>query len=149
MPRRVIDVRGGEVPLLDFGSYGRDGPRRGRPLSPAEVALIARTVARTPEAMIKVLPAGRSTVAAVGQHIDYVGRQGDVALETDDGQELKGDEVGRQLLEDWDLDLEEQPPAFAPVLAGGQGGGWKLAALEPGEVNNSFCRLSIPAPGVP
>jgi len=74
------------------------------------VAHIARTVARTPEVMVKVLPAGTSTVAAVRKHVDYVSRQGDVALETDDGQGLKGEDVGRRLLEDWDLDLEEQRP---------------------------------------
>jgi hypothetical protein len=37
----------------------------------------------------------------------YLNRDGEVEIETDDGQQLSGKGVERQLLEDWDLDLEE------------------------------------------
>jgi len=40
--------------LLDVASYARRGPGRRDQLSPAEIELIARTVNRTPEVMVKV-----------------------------------------------------------------------------------------------
>jgi len=43
----------------------------------------------------------------VGRHIAYLNRGGDVDIETDDGQRLSGEGVEKQLLEDWDLDLDE------------------------------------------
>jgi hypothetical protein len=43
----------------------------------------------------------------VGRHIAYLSRGGEVEIETDDGQRLSGKGVENELLEDWDLDLEE------------------------------------------
>jgi len=40
------------------------------------------------------------------KHIDYIGRRGDLDLETDDGSQLQGKGIGKDLLNDWDLDLE-------------------------------------------
>jgi hypothetical protein len=57
--------------------------------------------------MVKVLPAGANSVAAVRQHLAYVGRQGDVELQTDDGQRLQDRDAAADLVEDWDLDLAE------------------------------------------
>lgn len=45
-------------PLLDIASYARRGPGRRDRLSPEEVALISRTVNRTPEVVVKVLTRG-------------------------------------------------------------------------------------------
>jgi len=45
-----------EGQLFDLLSFGRAGPGRRDRLSPAHIEQIARTVARTPEVMIKVLP---------------------------------------------------------------------------------------------
>jgi len=84
-----------------------DAARRRDRLSPAQIQQIARTVARTPEVMVKVLPAGANSVAAVRQHLAYVGRQGDVELQTDDGQRLQDRDAAGALIEDWDLDLAE------------------------------------------
>jgi hypothetical protein len=95
-------------PLFDIVSYGRGIPGRGRPLSISQIKVITRTVGRTPEVMVKVINKGSSSVAGVGGHVGYIGRQGAVELETDEGEVLQGPEVGHALLEDWNLDLNQQ-----------------------------------------
>jgi hypothetical protein len=100
MPSRIP-----EDPLFELVSLGRHGPGRRDRLSPAQIQQIARTVARTPEVLVKVLPAGANSVAAVRQHLAYVGRHGDVELQTDDGQRLQDRDAAADLIEDWDLDL--------------------------------------------
>jgi hypothetical protein len=106
MPRRLIDA-GGAQPLLDIASYARRGPGRRDHLSQDEIELITRTVRRTPEVMVKVLSRGGQGLKAVGRHFTYLNRDGEVEIETDDGQRLSGEGVEKELLEDWDLDLEE------------------------------------------
>jgi hypothetical protein len=105
MPKRIFRIREGE-PLLDIVSYGRGGPREtGGRLTPAQLEQIQRTVRRTPEAVVKVLPRGSNDFKAVGKHMDYIGRKGELELETDDGECLSG-RIGKDLLDDWDLDLD-------------------------------------------
>jgi Relaxase/Mobilisation nuclease domain len=106
MPRHLIDVGVG-TPLLDLASYARRGPGRRDRLSAAEIELIARTINRAPEVMVKVLNRGGQDLAAVARHLDYLNREGELELETDDGQRLGGEGSEKELLEDWDLDLEE------------------------------------------
>jgi hypothetical protein len=106
MPKRVFRIREGE-PLLDIVSYGRGGPRGSSGgLTAAQVEQVRRTVQRVPEVMVKVLPRGSHDLKAVGKHLDYIGRKGALALETDDGEQLNG-RVGKMLLEDWDLDIDD------------------------------------------
>jgi hypothetical protein len=106
MPKRTFRIREGE-PLLDVASYGRGGPREtGGKLTPVQLELIQRTVRRTPEAVVKVLPRASNDFKAVGKHMDYIGRKGELELETDDGERLSG-RIGRDLLNDWDLDLDD------------------------------------------
>lgn len=106
MARLRIDLGSGQ-PLLDIASYARRGPgERGR-LSQEEVQLLGRTVCRTPEVMVKVLTKGGQDLKAVGRHLNYLSRDGDVVIETDDGRHLSGQGGEPELLEDWDLDLEE------------------------------------------
>ena len=64
-----------------------------------------RTVARTPEVMVKVLPSAANSGSAVRKHLAYVGRN--VDLETDDGRALEDRGAAADLIEDWDLDLAE------------------------------------------
>ena len=73
MKKRIIDLRGegSPVPILDIVSYGRGG----KSLTPAQRELVARTVRRVPEVMVKV-SGGARTVRGVEQHIDYIGREG-------------------------------------------------------------------------
>jgi hypothetical protein len=105
MPRRLIEL--GATPLLDIASYARRGPGRRDRLSQVEIELIARTARRTPEVMVKVLSRGGQDLRAVGRHLGYLNRGGKEEIETDDGQRLSGKGVEKELLEDWDLDLDE------------------------------------------
>src|ERR1700722_5155638 len=95
-------------PFFDPVSYGRALPERERPLSISQINLIMRTVGRTPEVMVKVINKCSSSAAGVGRHVGYIGRQGAVELETDEGEILQGPEVGKALLDDWNLDLIQQ-----------------------------------------
>jgi hypothetical protein len=106
MPNLKVSLYNGR-PILDIASYARRGPGRRDRLSPAEIAQIARTVRRVPEAVVKVLSRDLNSLASVGRHIDYIERKGELELETDDGERLSGKGVGRRVLEDWDLDLDE------------------------------------------
>lgn len=105
MPKRLVDVRDG-IALFDLVSYGRGGPGRSYGLSSGQIEQIVRTVGRTPEVVVKVLPKDSNNARSIQRHIDYIGRRGDLDLETDDGTQLQGKGVGRELLSDWDLDLE-------------------------------------------
>lgn len=95
-------------PILDLISYGRAGPGARLALTPAQIAQIHRTVSRAPEVVVKVTGGGGSTTGrGVNAHFSYIGRRGELEIETDDGQRLTGRGVGRHLVDDWDLDLEE------------------------------------------
>lgn len=94
-------------PLLDIVSYGRAGLTRSVRLSAEQIAAISRTVRRTPEVMVKVLPKDSNNLRSVSRHLSYIGRDGNLELETDDGGYIQCMDAGQRLLEDWDLDLEE------------------------------------------
>lgn len=95
-----------EEPLLNIASYARGGPRASDRLTPSQIEQIRLTVNRAPEAVVKVLPRSSNELKAVGKHIDYIGRRGNLALEGDDGERLQG-RVADALLEDWDLDVDD------------------------------------------
>lgn len=106
MPR--VHVRAFEGrPLLDIASYARKGPGRPNPLSPDVIAHIERTVRRAPEVMVKVLAHDSHKLGSIARHFDYIGRKGALEMETDTGEQLVGQGLGREILEDWDLDLDE------------------------------------------
>lgn len=100
-------IRAPEDPLFEPISYGRRGPGRRDRLSLAHIEQIVRTVARTPEVMVKVLPSAANSASAVRKHLAYVARNGEVELETDDGRRLEDRDAAADLIEDWDLDLAE------------------------------------------
>lgn len=98
--------RGGAI--WDLTSYARRGSGQQDRLSATEVALIARTVRHAPEVMVKVTGGGgANTSHGVNAHFNYIGRRGDIEIETDEGERLSGRGVGRHLIDDWDLDLDE------------------------------------------
>jgi hypothetical protein len=106
MPKRIFRIRVGE-PLLDVASYGRGSPSEaGSRLTRVQLEQIQRTVRRTPEAVVKVLARASNDIKAVGKHMDYIGRNGQLELETDDG-DRQSDRIGRDVLDDWDIDLDD------------------------------------------
>lgn len=117
MPKRIVDLRGEARPILDIASYGRRGPSPHARFSPAVVAHAERTVRRVPEVMVKV-SGGARTVRGVAAHLAYLEERAD--LETDDGERLVEKGLGRQLLEDWNLDLDEHRRHTARAIAAGR-----------------------------
>lgn len=91
--------------LLDIVSYGRRGP--GQRLTISERELIRRTVQRVPEVVVRVTGGGDSS-GAVAAHIGYIGRYGELEVETDDGRSLQGDDVAEAVVKEWGLDLQER-----------------------------------------
>lgn len=102
MPGRIIRADR-EKPLLDLRSFARPGPGGGVRFSPAQVEQIARTVSRTPEVVVKVTRGATSTAGAIA-HLRYIDRNGELEIETDEGERLKGRGIERGLIEDWNLD---------------------------------------------
>lgn len=103
----------GPSPLLDILSYGRAGQSTGE-LTHEQIEYIRRTVHRAPEVMVKVLNQGATNLKAVAGHFNYLARNGEIDIETDDGQQVKGKEVAEALIEDWNLDLDERGTRFDP-----------------------------------
>jgi len=56
---------------------------------------------------VKVLPKDSNSPRSAMRHLNYIGRDGKLELETDDGAKVQGKDAGERLLEDWDLDLDE------------------------------------------
>lgn len=106
MPKKMVELGSGR-PLLDIGSYARRGPADGTHLPQDQIQLLERTVRRTPEVMVKVLTKGGQDLKSIGRHLNYLSREGDIGIETDDGRRLNGEGAEQELLEDWDLDLEQ------------------------------------------
>ena len=114
MPRPPISL-GGAKPLLDLVSYARPGPGGRDRLSPAEIDHISRTVRHAPEVMVKVLTKGGQDMKAVQRHLAYLDRHGDLAIETDEGERVQGQGVEKELLEDWDLEIEQLHRRLDPI----------------------------------
>ena len=104
MPKTLLEIH--NRPLLDIVSNGRGGPKGGLRLSRTEIDAIDRTVRRVPEVMVKVLPKDSNQLRSVARHLNYIGRYGNLELETDDGERMQGKDAGQRLLKDWDLDLD-------------------------------------------
>jgi len=97
-----------ELLLFNFRSYGRGSGRLDQfHLTPAQTQLVARTAARTPEVMVKVLSSGAGSSKAVQRHIDYIGRKGEVELLTDEGDALAVKGKAGTIPDEWNLDLQE------------------------------------------
>jgi hypothetical protein len=105
MGKHPFRIGGDRQPALDLVSYGRRGPGRPERFAPEQVAQIARTVRRAPEVMVKVSGGGNS-LGAVAAHFSYTTRKGTLELETDHGERVSGSGVGRNLVEDWDLEID-------------------------------------------
>jgi hypothetical protein len=106
MPGLRIDA-GRNLGWLDIGSYARRGPGRRDHLNPGQVELIVRTVRRTPEVMVKMLNRGGQDVRAVARHLKYLDRNGELEIETDEGTRLRGQGTEKEIIDDWDLGIDE------------------------------------------
>ncbi len=100
MRKRTIDLQF-EKPLLDVVSYGRAH----RPLTQDQRTLVARTVRRVPEVVVKV-SGGARTLGGVQAHLAYIGRDGVLGVELDDGTRLAGEDFQKAIVLDWDLDMD-------------------------------------------
>jgi hypothetical protein len=89
---------------FEIVSRGRRAPPHPRRFTHAEVSLIAHTVRRAPEVMVKVTGGGVKA-GAVSAHLTYISRRGELEVENDDGRRLKDRTELNALLEDWRLDL--------------------------------------------
>jgi hypothetical protein len=58
--------------------------------------------------MIKMLNQGGRDLGSVARHFQYLDRGGELEIETDDGEPLKGKGAALELIEDWGLDLDEK-----------------------------------------
>jgi hypothetical protein len=54
-----------------------------------------------------VLSKDSNNLRSIARHLNYIGRRGELELETDDGTRLQQRDAGHQLIEDWDLDLDQ------------------------------------------
>jgi hypothetical protein len=100
MPRRTIDLGGGKA-LLDIASYGRSASQK---LTPSQRQQIMLTVRRAPEVMVKV-SGGAKTLGGVQAHFAYIGREGKLDVEMDDGRRFAGKGFEKKIVPDWDLEL--------------------------------------------
>ncbi|MGH8251701.1 MAG: relaxase/mobilization nuclease domain-containing protein [Steroidobacteraceae bacterium] len=105
MTRHVFRLNREREAAFDIVSYGRRGPSRPTRFTREQVEQIARTVRRVPEVMVKV-SGGAKTMRGAVAHFQYISRQGELEVETDDGERLQGKDVAAKLVEDWDLDID-------------------------------------------
>jgi hypothetical protein len=76
-----------------------------------------RTVRGAPEVVIKV-SGGARTIRGVAAHLQYLETRAD--LETDDGAVLAEKGLGRELLKDWDLEVDEIHRHTSRAIAAGR-----------------------------
>jgi Relaxase/Mobilisation nuclease domain len=113
MPSRAAKVLG--EPLFDIRAFGRLGPADRMRI---HIEQLMRTVARTPEVMVKVSGGAKSVKGAIA-HLRYIDRDGKLEVDTDEGSKLKGEEVAHALVWEWDLEAS-RADARSPYC--GQGG---------------------------
>jgi hypothetical protein len=83
--------------------------------------MLALTAKRTPEVMVKISKARKGSIA-VKSHLDYISRNGKLALEDQDEQKIKGRETIRDFLEEWKAagrikEPSENRDAFSIILS--------------------------------
>jgi hypothetical protein len=57
--------------------------------------------------MVKVLTHGGQDLKSVQRHLAYLNRKGGLEIETDEGERIAGKGMEKELLDDWDLDVDE------------------------------------------
>ncbi len=81
------------------GPFAKHSPATSRARGDA-LATLARVVRRTPEVLVKVT--GRKKGAKhLAAHLDYIGRHGDIPLETRDGEQIATKEDAQRIADEW------------------------------------------------
>ena len=119
MARRIFRLNREREAAFDIVSYGRRGPGRPTHFTREQIEQIARTVRRVPEVMVKV-SGGAKTTRGAEAHFQYISRQGELEVETDDGERLVGKDVAAKLVEDWDLDIDAGLNRWRAMERGGR-----------------------------
>jgi len=119
MARRVFRLSRERESEFDIVSYGRRGPGRPTRFTREQIEQITRTVRRIPEVMVKV-SGGAKTTCGAEAHFHYISRQGELEVETDDGERLQGKDVAAKLVEDWDLDIDVALDRWRAMERGGR-----------------------------
>jgi hypothetical protein len=119
MARRVFRLNREREAAFDLVSYGRRGPGQPTRFTREQIEQIARTVRRVPEVMVKV-SGGAKTTRGAEAHFQYISRQGELEVETDDGERLQGKDVAAMLVEDWDLEIDAGLNRWRAMERGGR-----------------------------
>jgi len=119
MARHVFRLKREREAALDIVSYGRRGPGRPTRFTREQIEQISRTVRRVPEVMVKVSGGAKTERGAVA-HFQYISRQGELEVETDDGDRLQGKDVAARLVDDWDLDIDAALNRWRAMERGGR-----------------------------
>lgn len=99
-PRLVSDPNARYAHNLVNGTGVASIPAALRALDRSARATLARVVRRTPEVLVKVT--GRKKGAEhLAAHLDYIGRKGEIPLETRDGELISSKSEARQIAEEW------------------------------------------------
>lgn len=81
---------------------------RGRNASVSDKARLARVVSKAPEVMVKIT--GRTKDAGhLRAHLEYISRNGEIAVETRDGLYVAGREGVHDLADEWKRDVASDP----------------------------------------
>ena len=99
-PRLVSDPNARYAKNIVDGT-GPFAPRRSAaPIAANVRATLARVVRRTPEVLVKVT--GRKKGAKhLAAHLDYIGRHGDIAIETRDGEQITTKADAQRIADEW------------------------------------------------
>jgi len=119
MARRVFRLNREREAAFDIVSYGRRGSGRPARFAREQIEQITRTVRRAPEVMVKV-SGGAKTTRGAEAHFQYISRQGELEVETDDGERLQSKDVAAKLVDDWDLDIDAALDRWRAMERGGR-----------------------------
>jgi type IV secretion system T-DNA border endonuclease VirD2 len=99
-PRLVSDPNARYVRNQVRGTGVAAIPAALRAIDRSARATLARVVRRTPEVLVKVT--GRKKGAEhLAAHLNYIGRKGEIPLETRDGELISGKGEAKQIAEEW------------------------------------------------
>ena len=110
MPKgRPVRIAREQLGGIEPGSYGRKTTLRGGSTA-SWASHMGAAHAGAKEVMVKITGGGRSA-DGVQAHFEYLDRHGELALETDAGEILKGKQAATELINEWALDYGKVPGA--------------------------------------